>query len=249
MVDLAKVLGVQSYTFRHFEEKAELIARCKESGVSNVELCGKHADFEDEATFDETIALLHDNGIQIVSIGVQSFNNDEAAERKNFEFVKKAGVKVMAVNFGVGTMPECFRTAEKLADEYDVNLAIHNHGGYHWLGNRQMLSHVFSTTSPRIGLCLDTAWALDAREDPVRMIRQYGERLYGLHVKDFVFDRARKGEDVVVGTGNLDLPGMVEALREVDFNGYAVLEYEGDVENPVPAVQKCVAAVKAVCAA
>jgi len=27
-----------------------------------------------------------------------------------------------------------------------------------------------------------------------------------------------------------------------------VLEYEGDVENPVPAVQKCVEAVKAVCA-
>jgi sugar phosphate isomerase/epimerase len=110
-----------------------------------------------------------------------------------------------------------------------------------------MLRHVFKTTSPRIGLCLDTAWALDSGEDPVKMTREFGGRLYGLHVKDFVFDRAGKPEDVIVGTGNLDLSGLVEACREVDFNGYAVLEYEGDVENPVPAVRKCVEAVRSVC--
>jgi len=247
MIDLARELGVQSFTYRHFGDNAEVIEKLRESGASNIELCGKHADFGDESKFDDVIALYKDNGIGIVSIGVQGFADDEAKERKYFEFVKRAGAKAMSCNFGVDKTPDSFRTAEKLADEYDVNLAIHNHGGHHWLGSCQMLRHVFKTTSPRIGLCLDTAWALDSGEDPVKMVSEFGERLYGLHIKDFVFDRAGKPEDVVVGTGSLDLAGLVEACREVDFNGYAVLEYEGDVESPVPAVRKCVEAVRAVC--
>jgi hypothetical protein len=48
-----------------------------------------------------------------------------------------------------------------------------------------------------------------------------------------------------VGTGNLDLPQLLKNLEAVNFGGYAVLEYEGDVENPVPALKECVAAVRA----
>ena len=72
----------------------------------------------------------------------------------------------------------------------------------------------------------------------------FGERLYGVHIKDFVFDRAGKPEDVVVGTGNLDLPGLFKAMAEVSFNGSPILEYEGDIENPVPALRQCVEAVR-----
>jgi len=38
---------------------------------------------------------------------------------------------------------------------------------------------------------------------------------------------------------------MVSALQAVDFDGYAVIEYEEDPENPVPAISKCVQAVRA----
>ena len=37
-----------------------------------------------------------------------------------------------------------------------------------------MLQHVFGMTSDRIGLCLDTAWAIDSRLDPVKMVTQFG---------------------------------------------------------------------------
>jgi len=67
-------------------------------------------------------------------------------------------------------------------------------------------------------------------------------------VKDFVFDRAGKVEDVTVGEGNLDLPAMLELLGEIGFDGYFTLEYEGDVDNPVPAVAKCVQVIREVLA-
>ena len=143
------------------------------------------------------------------------------------------------MRFAAGTA-----VAQDLADRYDIKLAIHNHGGRHWLGSSEALRHVFAETGPRIGLCLDTAWALDAHEDPLGMATEFGTRLYGLHIKDFVFDRAGKPEDVVVGSGNLDLAELRRVLQAVDFVGYAVLEYEGDVDNPVPALTECVKAVR-----
>jgi sugar phosphate isomerase/epimerase len=246
MIDLKTELGAQSYCFRHFKDNATVIEKLKECGLNRIELCGVHADFTDESGFDAVIQQYSDAGVTITSIGVQGFKNDEANERKFFEFARRAGCKVISASFDINTVPECFEAVTKLADEFDINLAIHNHGGYDWLGNATTLRKVFSMTSERIGLCLDTAWALQAGENPLKFAEEFGTRLYGLHIKDFVFDRAGKGEDVVVGTGNLDLPKLFEILKSQDYNGYAVLEYEGDVENPVPAIQQCVEAVRQV---
>jgi len=244
MMDLRKELGVQSYCYRGFKTNEEVIEKVKASDLTAIELCGVHADFTDESTFDAVVDLYKSSGVDIVSIGVQGFNNDEAAERKNFEFCKRAGARFMSVTFSPASTPESFKTAEKLADEYDILLAIHNHGGRHWLGSSQILNHVFNITGKRIGLCLDTAWALDAGEDPIAMVESFAERLYGLHFKDFTFDRARKPVDVVLGEGNLDLVKLNAALKAVDFSGFAVLEYEGDVSNPVPALSDCVKAIR-----
>jgi sugar phosphate isomerase/epimerase len=245
MTDLGKELGAQSYTFRGFKDNAKVAALLKECGLTKTELSGVHADFKDPGKLGPVIEAYRAAGIEVVSIGVQGMADNEAAESKYFECVKRIGAKFMSVDFNVDRVPAAFRTAEKLADKFDIRLAIHNHGGRHWLGCVTMLRHVFANTSPRIGLCLDTAWALDSREDPLKMVEEFGPRLYGLHVKDFVFDRVRKPQDVVVGTGALNLPGLVAALKKANFSGYAVLEYEGEPDNPVPNVRKCVAAVRA----
>lgn len=243
-MDYGKELAVQSYCFRGFKANADVIEKVKAIGLSNIELCGVHVDFAADAKFGEVIDLYRNAGVRICSIGVQGFSGKEEVERKWFEFAKRAGATTISVTFALGTVPGCYRVAEKLADEYNINLGIHNHGGRHWLGSTEVLAWVFSQTSPRIGLMLDTAWALHSHEDPVAMIERFGTRLYGVHVKDFVFDRAGKHEDVVVGTGNLDLPKMIAAMKKIGFKGNVILEYEGDVNNPVPALTDCVAAVR-----
>lgn len=237
-------LAVQGWCFRNFKENERVAELVRECGLSKIELSGVHADFKDDKGFDKVIETYRKAGIGIVGIGVQGFANNPQTEEKYFEFVRKAGAKVMGVDFDLGTVPKCYRTAERLADKYDINLGIHNHGGWHWLGSSTMLRHVFANTSNRIGLFLDTAWALASSEDPIVWVETFKDRLYGLHVKDFVFDRAGKPQDVVVGTGNLDLGKLLSLLKESRFKGSVVLEYEGDVENPVPALKQCVTAVK-----
>jgi sugar phosphate isomerase/epimerase len=86
---------------------------------------------------------------------------------------------------------------------------------------------------------------LDSGDDPVDVAKRFRQRLYGLHIKDFVFDRAGRPEDTIVGTGNLNLNSLVALLRETRYDGVLTLEFEGEVNNPVPATRQCVDAVKA----
>jgi sugar phosphate isomerase/epimerase len=240
-------LAVQSWCLRGFKATEQVIAQVKKIGVTNIELCGVHCDFNNPAGFDEVLAKYTSVGIKILSIGVQTFSGDEVKEENWFKFAKLAGCRQISASFAVDKVPGAFRVAEKLGDKYDVNVAIHNHGGYDWLGSRTMLKHVFSQTSSRIGLCMDAAWCMQAGERPMQMAEQFVDRLYGVHLKDFVFDRSGKGHDVVVGEGNLPLRELLELVRtRAPEQCSAIIEYESDVENPAPALIKCVAAVKAV---
>ncbi len=239
-----KNLAIQSFCFRGFKDNAEVAAMIKRCGGDGVELCRIHADFADRASHESVIDTYRNAGIEIPSIGVLQFGKGSDTERACLDFAKTAGCRTVSVNFQPGLSLDAFCAAEALAEEYDIRLAIHNHGGHHWLGNRQMLRAVFAETSPRIGLMLDTAWALDAHEDPVAMADEFGERLYGVHLKDFVFDRSGKQEDVVVGAGNLKLPQLMHTLRQHSFDGNLILEYEGDVDDPAPALSECVNVIR-----
>lgn len=247
MNDVIKDLTLQTYCLRAFKSTEAVIQQLKTIGVSNIELCGVHCNFGEESGFDQLIAQYRAAGINILSIGVQSFSGDEAKEEKWFKFASKAGCRQISATFAVDKVPGAFRLAEKLGDRYDINLGIHNHGGYHWLGSRQQLKQVFAQTSKRIGLCMDAAWAMQAGEKPIEMAEQFADRLYGVHFKDFIFDRAGKVHDVVIGEGNLDLKKLVEIVKsKAPANCCPIIEYEADEQNPAPALIKCVAAFKSV---
>ena len=243
MKNLPAQVGIQSYCFRGFKTLTEVLPRLKACGVSTVELSGVHGDFTREA--DAMIAQCRAAGVRIASIGVEHFSGNVAKERALAQFMRAAGASVIAVDFAPDAGPDVWRAAERVADEFDLRLAIHNHGGRHWLGNSQMLAQVFASTSPRSGLCLDTAWALDAHEDPVAMAEKFADRLYGVHLKDFVFDRAGRPSDVILGEGNLDLPKMMALLSANEPTASVIIEYEGDIANPGPALTQCVQKINA----
>ena len=243
MANLLQTLGVQSYCFRGFKEIPALLAQVKSIGLSHCEVCGVHANFNDPSTFEAVISQFKAANIQITAIGVQTFKGDPNEENW-FRFAKAAGAKMISTTFDVSKTPAIFAATEKLAEKYDLLLGIHNHGGYNWLGNSAMLQHVFNTTGERIGLCIDTAWCLQSAEDPVKWAEQFNKRLYGLHIKDFTFDRAGKWTDVVVGTGNLKLKEFLAAAMTAPRLTVTTLEYEGDIQNPGPKLKECVEEIK-----
>ena len=240
-------LGVQSYCFRGFKDNAQVAGMVRELGLERIEVCAAHADFNDLNRWKGVVQTYQDAGVQIVSLGVQTFTGDEATERNWFECARAAGAGHISAHFNIDTYRAAIDVAVKLCREYGIRLAIHCHGGYRFGGSPDVMRHMLEIGGPEIGVCLDTAWAMQIgprHGDPIDWAEKFADRLYGVHVKDFTFDRDGQWNDVVVGTGNLDLPAFMQKLEAKQFAGYIVLEYEADVDDPVPALKQCVEQVR-----
>lgn len=240
----ARDFGVQSYCFRNFKDNAVVAQHVRDIGLDKVEVCAVHVNFDDPDLFPTAIETYRDAGVGIVSLGVETYTPDERFIHNRFEFARQAGAKHVSAHFRVQDYRETLPVVARLLEEYDLRMGIHCHGGYQFGGSPDVLRHLLDLGGERIGLCLDTAWCMQigpGRGDPVEwVIDTFKGRIYGVHYKDFAFDERGQWTDVVVGTGNLDLPVFLDALESTNFDGFAVLEYEADPENPVPALKACV---------
>lgn len=238
----ARDFGVQSYCFRHFKDNAEVADKVREIGLDKIELCAVHANFDDPKAFARIVETYHSAGVAVVSIGVQTFSGNDQEEQW-FECVRTAGARFISCHFRVDTFLTAVPKVRAWCREYGVRAAIHTHGGYLFGGSPDVCRYLTEIGGPEIGLCLDTAWILQigpGQGNPLHWVEGFAGRIHGIHYKDFTFKPNGQWEDVIVGSGNLDLPGFVAALDATAFDGYAVIEYEADPENPVPALKACV---------
>lgn len=227
MFNLSSQLGIKSYSFRDITEIPDLLAAVKECGVDGIDLSACHVNYEDIDQQDSLIEQCHDAGIRISGIGVANLKCEEAFNRRFFSFAERAGCGLVSCSFEPQDHLSTLKMISGFCDEYGVRAAIHNHGGRHWLGNPTALRYIFANCGKEIGLCLDTAWCLQAGGNPLEWLDIFGERLYGVHFKDFTFSREGKPQDVVVGQGALDLPDFLEKFGTLPFEGSAVIEFEG----------------------
>ncbi len=237
--DLMADLAIQSWCFRGFKTHDEVIDALGQCGVKNLELSNAHYNPAAASDHAAVIRYYADRGVNIPTYGALWIDDDEAAARAGFEFARTAGFDTLVFLSTARGVP----IARKLADEFQIRAAFHNHGREMFGGPPWEIEAAIEG-SPYLGLCLDTAWMLDSGFDPVEIAQRFSDRLFAVHVKDFVFDRAGKPSDVVVGTGNLDLPALLKLLLDTDFSGPFTLEYEGDIDDPVPATRQCVEAIR-----
>ncbi|MHB9024763.1 MAG: sugar phosphate isomerase/epimerase family protein [Armatimonadota bacterium] len=230
-------LGIQSWCLRNYKATDDVLRALGACGLDAIELCPVHLQAADGAAVDAALGQYADRGVAITSFGVVHITTDEAAARPFFELGKKAGFTTL----GVSPAPEAFPLIERLCAEYGMRAAIHNHGPNDRWGRPEALDVVFNSSSPAIGLCLDTGWMIAVGGDPIEAVHRYAGRLYGVHLKDFVLDENGAWEDVILGTGKLNLPALLQALDAVGFAGYTTLEYEGEADNPIPSIKRCIA--------
>ncbi len=227
-------LGLASYTFRNFT-RAQLIGFMKQLNLVDLN-CKDTKDHlpMDPAAEAAAMADYAANNIKVHAIGTVYFDKDKDDDiRAKFEYAKRAGVKVIVAGGpAVTTLPRI----ERFVKEYDIRIAIHNHGPEDklWPSPYTVLRAV-DKMDPRMGCCIDIGHAARAGANVPRAVRDVGPRLFNMHAKDLT-DFSSKESQVAVGEGIMPIRGIFESLIAIDYQGFVDLEYEIHGDDPMPGV-------------
>lgn len=230
-------LGIQLYSLRGYPVD-EALRHARDLGVRFVEfypgMWPVTADADAIAAMQKTLA---DLGLTVSAHGVNRFTKDAAANRKMFEFGKAAGINT----FGADPDPDSFESLDELVKEFDIRIAIHNHGPTHRYNKAIDVLAAVEKYDPRIGACADLGHFLRSGERPVEVIRLLAGRLYGIHLKDFA-EMQDKTKGVILGQGHIDVPAVMAALVAAKFpaDGALSIEYEENPKNPLDDIRACV---------
>ena len=239
-------LGVASYSFHKFD-RAHVIEFMKQLNVTrlNAKDVNDHLPMTPPEATDAAVAAYKAAGIELTAAGVIYFASADPNDiRQKFEYVKRAGVSLIA---GSPTR-EVLPAVEPFVKEYGIRLAIHNHGpeDKQWLSPLDILK-VIEPMDPRIGLCIDLGHTARSGTDPVEAIHKAGQRLFDVHIKDLA-DMKVKESQVAVGDGKMPIRGIFEALNAIGYKGNVDLEYEIHEDDPLPGMIKSFAYMRGVLA-
>jgi inosose dehydratase len=229
-------LGIQLYSLRGYPVE-QALQHAKDLGFRFVEFYP--GMYPLTSTPEQIVAMnkrLADLGLTISAHGVNDFGGDAAANRRVFEFAKAAGIRILNAD----PKPEAFDSLDDLVKEFDIRIAIHNHGPTHRYNKVVDVLKVIEGRDERIGACADLGHFIRSAEKPTEVIRLLKGRLYGIHLKDFK-EMQDKTQGVILGRGHLDVPAVFAALEQVGFpaDGALSLEYEENPKNPLDDIREC----------
>jgi len=239
-------VGLASYSTRKLSVD-DTIACCKRVAVHYIAL--KDAHLKLTSTPEERRAVRQkfaDSGIQVVGCGVIYLKNDEAEIRHALEYARDLGAATAVVGSNAETVP----TIAKVVKDFDLRVAIHNHGPEDKLGAYSPLD-VFEwvkNVDTRVGICLDAGHTLRCGVDPSAAAVQCASRLYDIHNKDLA-EAAPKSKGVPLGQGVIDAAGFLKTLVKIRYPYHVALEYEVEENNPVPGISASIGFERGVLAA
>jgi sugar phosphate isomerase/epimerase len=241
-------LAAQAYTFgRNGVSCFDTLDILKDLGIRYVELFpgqSLSADHKDVKTgpamsaadISALKAKLQATGVTAVAFGVTGIGNNEANARKLFEWAKTMGITTIVSEPAANE----FELIDKLANEYKIKVALHNHPKPSPYWDPQVVLDRTQGRSNMIGACSDTGhWA---RSGLVALdcLKKLEGKTVELHFKD-LNKSGGDAHDVPWGTGACDFKAMLAELKRQKFQGVFSIEYEiGNGPELVANVGKCV---------
>ncbi len=237
-------LGVAGYSFRKFGP-ADVIRFMKELNTPYLNVKDVHLPMTPPDEIRPTSEKYRAAGLTLSGVGTIYFTKDDDADmRQKFEYVKSAGIHLIVA----GPTPEALPRLEKFAKEYNVKIAIHNHGPEDkYFPTPIGAWKAIKAMDERMGICVDVGHTARAGLDVPGTIQEVGTRLFDVHMKDLTQEN-RKWAQVAVGDGSLPVEKIFAALVSVRYSGYVDLEYEIHEDDPVPGMVKSFAYMRGVLA-
>lgn len=186
----------------------------------------------------ETKQRLDDAGIKMPACYCRKLA-EEGACRRLFDFCREMGIEMID-----GEPPfDAYDMLEKLCDEYQINLAVHNHAkpSPYWVP--ETLLKIFQGRSQRIGACCDTGHWIRSELPTAETLAKFQGRLFTLDLKDL----NDEGFSVPYGTGKGDIRGVLKELHRQHFRGLIGIEYGQRSPNGEAEIAQCVTFFEQVC--
>lgn len=242
--------GIVSYTFRKdfAKDVPSTLDKIKAIGITDMEfssLFGK--------TAQELKKLLDERGIKCSSFGVSYSDlvNKAAEVAQNAKTLGADYVRVASIpHKGAFTVEEAQkaiddfnRVGKVLKEEHGLTFVYHNHGfEFEPYQDGTLYDFIVKKTDPNyVSFELDILWAFFPGHDPARLLNKYGNRYKLIHLKDL-----RKGvsgnlsggtsseNDVVLGTGQIDIPAVIKAAKKAGIRHYYIEDESSNADIQVP---------------
>ena len=234
-------LGIASYSFRKFplEEALKMTNRLN---INRISLKDYHLklDSSDEAIGD-AVRKCKEAGIRLYGGGVIYMHNNNEVDRA-FEYARKAGMDMI---IGV-PKHEILPYVERKVKEYNIKVAIHNHGPNDSNYPSAESAYVkIKNMDPRMGLCIDIGHTRRINRDPSLDLKNFFDRVFDVHIKD-VDQPNEEGKTVEIGRGVIDIPGFLKEVIRLKYSGTLALEFEKDADDPLPGMAESFGYVRGV---
>ncbi len=234
-------LGVQLYSFRN-QIKADLpgaLKQVKGMGFRSVEtsvFAGK--------TAAESKKLLDEAGLNAVSMGAGFDDLSDPAKLETViqnaktlgsEFVMCPWIPHNGTEFTIDDINKAvkvFNKAGKALRKKGLKLLYHPHGYEFrpYQDNMLLFDQLVKKTNPKyLNFEMDIYWVKNPGQDPAAWLRKYPKRWKAMHMKDQLkgMPGNQNGQtdvewNVVVGTGNQDIPGVMAEARKIGVKYYFI---------------------------
>lgn len=240
--------AIQLYTLRDVDESIEAtLERIAETNYEGVEFAGLGSQSPSAIA-----SALEENELAVVGahVGIDQLESayDEVVDtyRKigcsrfivpsydSDAFTTRGGVDAVAARLS--------ELAERLDDD-GFELGYHNHAfEFEDLGGETAFDRFVAQSSDLVALEIDTGLTKHAGQDPVELIRRYGNRTSLIHLTD-----THSGSDstmhVDLGVGEVDLEGCLDAARDAGIE-WIVYEH-GQTTDPVASLARSDSALSA----
>ena len=229
-------LGIASYTFRKLSVD-DTIKAMRRLNLHYISIKDFHLSLDSTTEQRKSLVQkLKAADITPLSCGNITMQNDEKDVRRAFDYARGCGMPTIVCSPHPDSMP----LLDKMVKEYNIKLAIHNHGpeDKRFPSPYDVMKAV-SKYDSRIGLCIDVGHTARAKVDPAEAIVKCKDRLYDLHFKDITTTEPN-GKTTEAGRGVLDLPSVVKALQKIKYPYLVSIEFEEQENDPLPSVAETV---------
>jgi sugar phosphate isomerase/epimerase len=238
-------LSIQSYTF-HLFTVTESLDKTEELGIRFIEIYPgqRMGDGFGEAVFGYDLSmkdqerlgvLAASKGVKIISSGVWTAQREEWDPI--FSFAKGMGMEFISAE----PAREDWDVVEELAKKYNIKVAVHNHPSENSYWKPEILLEYIGQRDGLLGSSADVGHFKRMGIEPVSALRELQGRLVAMHFKDIAPQGEEQSlEDVIWGTGILNVKAMMEELKRQNFKGYFTIEYEANWENNLPEIKESI---------